>query len=166
MSDAAIAFLQTHGISDNFLVFLVSMLPIVELRGAIPLGVFLNMNPWLLLGLAVLGNTLPVPFIILCARPVVNFFLRTKPLRPLGNWLEAKVRKNSHKIKKYEALGLFLFVAIPLPGTGAWTGSLLAALMDVRIKTALPSILLGVVAAGLIMIFGSSIVDLVISMIP
>lgn len=163
MSDAVIAFFQSYGITDELLIFLVSMLPIIELRGAIPLGVFLNMNPWVLLTLALLGNMLPVPFIILCARPVVNFFLKTRLLRPLGNWLEEKVRKNSHKVKKYEAWGLFLFVAIPLPGTGAWTGALLAALMDMRLKTALPSILLGVVVAGLIMIFGSSIVDFIIS---
>jgi len=163
MSDAVIAFFQKFGLSNELLVFLVSMLPIVELRGAIPLGVFLNMNPWFLYGLAVLGNILPVPFIIFCARPIVNFFLHTKVFRPLGQWLEKKVRKNSHKIKKYEAWGLFLFVAIPIPGTGAWTGALLAALMDMRLKTAFPSILLGVLAAGLIMIFGSSIVDFIIS---
>ena len=163
MSDAVIAFFQRFGISDELLVFIVSMLPIIELRGAIPLGVFLNMNPWLLYGLAVLGNILPVPFIIFCARPIVNFFLNTKFLRPIGQWLERKVRKNSHKVKKYEAWGLFLFVAIPIPGTGAWTGSLLAALMDVRLKTAFPSILFGVLTAGLIMIFGSSIVDFIIS---
>lgn len=163
MSNAVITFLQSYGISDELLIFLVSMLPIIELRGAIPLGVFLNMNPWALFGLSVLGNILPVPFIILCARPVVNFFLRTKLLKPLGNWLEEKVRKNSHKVKKYEAWGLFLFVAVPLPGTGAWTGALLAALMDMRLKTALPSILLGVISAGLIMIFGSTIIDFIIT---
>ena len=165
MSEAIINFFQGFGISNELLVFLVSMLPIVELRGAIPLGVFLNMNPWLLFALTVIGNCLPIPFIILCARPIVNFFLRTKLLCPLGAWLENKVKKNSHKVVKYEIWGLFLFVAIPIPGTGAWTGSLLAALLDLRLKNAFPSILLGVVTAGLIMLFGSSIVDFIVSAI-
>ena len=153
------AFLQTLGISNELVVFIVSMLPIVELRGAIPLGVFFNMNPWVTFSLAVIGNLLPIPFIILCARPIVDFFLKVKFLRPIGNWLENKVRKNSHKITKYKVRGLYLFVAIPLPGTGAWTGALLAALMNMRLKNAFPSIALGVVTAGIIMIFGSTIVD-------
>lgn len=159
MSEAITTFLQGLGISNELVIFIVSMLPVVELRGAIPLGVVLNTKPLITFCLAVIGNLLPVPFIILCARPVVDFFLRVKYLRPIGNWLENKVRKNSHKITKYKVGGLFLFVAIPLPGTGAWTGALLAALMNMRLKNAFPSIALGVVAAGLIMLFGSNIVD-------
>lgn len=165
MTDAIIAFFQNFNISDELLVFLVSMLPIVELRGAIPLGVFLDMNPWLLFTLAVIGNMLPIPFIILCARPIVNFCLRTKFLRPVGNWLEEKVKKNSDKVVKYEIWGLLIFVAIPLPGTGAWTGALIAALLDLRLKNAFPTIFLGVIIAGLIMIFGSSIVDFILTAI-
>ncbi len=164
MSNAVVSFFQSLGLSDDLVVFIVSMLPIVELRGAIPLGFVMGMNPWELFILTVVGNILPVPFIILCARPVINFFLRTKLLRPLGNWLEEKVRKNSHKVAKYKFWGLFFFVAIPLPGTGAWTGSLLAALMDLRFKSALPAIILGVMTAGLIMIFGSSVVSFVIGL--
>lgn len=164
MSNTVISFFQNLGLSDDLVVFIVSMLPIVELRGAIPLGFFMGMNPWELLALTVIANCLPVPLIILCARPVVNFFLRTKLLRPIGNWLEAKVRKNSHKVAKYKFWGLFAFVAIPLPGTGAWTGALLAALMDLRLKSALPAIILGVLVAGLIMIFGSSIVAFIIGL--
>ncbi|MBE7035773.1 MAG: small multi-drug export protein [Ruminococcaceae bacterium] len=164
MSNAVISFFQGLGLSDDLVVFIVSMLPIIELRGAIPLGFVMGMNPWELLALTVIGNILPIPFIILCARHIVNFFLRTKLLRPLGNWLEAKVRKNSHRVAKYKFWGLCLFVAIPLPGTGGWTGALLAALMDLRIKSALPSIVLGVLIAGLIMIFGSSIVSFVIGL--
>ncbi|MBE7041275.1 MAG: small multidrug export protein [Ruminococcaceae bacterium] len=159
MSEAITTFLQGLGISNELVIFIVSMLPVVELRGAIPLGVVLNTKPLITFCLAVIGNLLPVPFIILCARPVVDFFLRVKYLRPIGNWLENKVRKNSHKITKYKVGGLFLFVAIPLPGTGAWTGALLAALMNMRLKNAFPSIALGVVAAGILMTFGSSAVD-------
>ncbi len=164
MTDAIVAFLQNLNMSDELLVFLISMFPIVELRGAIPVGVFLDMNPWVLYALAVIGNMLPIPFIILCARPVVNFFLRTKLFRPVGQWLENKVRKNSHKIVKYEIWGLLLFVAIPLPGTGAWTGALAAALLDLRLKNAFPTIFAGVLIAGLIMIFGSNIVAFLVSL--
>jgi len=155
MANAIADFFQGYGISNELIVFLVSLLPIVELRGAVPLGVFLGLDPWTLFGLAVLGNMLPVPFIILLARPVVNFFLRTKLLRPLGNWLEQKVKKNREKVVKYEIWGLFLFVAIPLPGTGAWSGALIAALLDIRMKYALPAIVLGVLIAGVLMTLGS-----------
>ena len=164
MTDAIVAFFQNLNMSDELLVFLISMFPIVELRGAIPVGVFLDMNPWMLYALAVLGNMLPIPFIILCARPIVNFFLSTKLFRPVGQWLENKVRKNSHKIVKYEIWGLLLFVAIPLPGTGAWTGALAAALLDLRLKNAFPAIFAGVLIAGLIMIFGSNIVAFLVSL--
>lgn len=164
MTEAIVSFFEGFGLSGEVVVFLVSMLPIVELRGAIPLGVLMNMNPWLLFAITVIGNILPVPLIILCARPVVNFCLRTRFLRPVGNWLENKVKKNSDKIVKYEVWGLFIFVAIPLPGTGAWTGALLAALMDLRLKNAFPCIALGVATAGLIMIFGSSAVKFLVGL--
>ena len=164
MSNAVVSFFQSLGLSDDLVVFIVSMLPIVELRGAIPLGFVMGMNPWELFSLTVIGNILPIPFIILCARPIVNFFLKTKLLRPIGEWLEAKVRKNSHKVAKYKFWGLCLFVAIPLPGTGGWTGALLAALMDLRMKSALPSIILGIITAGLIMVFGSSVVSFIIGL--
>ena len=164
MSDALISFFQNLNLSDELLVFVVSMLPIVELRGAIPLGVVMGMNPWELLGIALIGNMLPIPFIIFCARPIVNYFLKTKLFRPIGNWMEEKVRKQSDKVLKYEVWGLFLFVAIPLPGTGAWTGALIAALLNLRIKNALPAITLGVITAGLIMIFGSTAIKFLVGL--
>ncbi len=164
MSDAVIGFFQNLNLSDELLVFIVSMLPIVELRGAIPLGVVLGINSWELLGIALLGNLLPIPFIIFCARPIVSYFLKTKLFRPVGNWLEEKVRKHSDKVLKYEVWGLFLFVAIPLPGTGAWTGALIAALLDLRIKNALPAIAFGVLAAGLIMLFGSTAIKFLVGL--
>ncbi len=164
MSEAVIGFFQNLNLSDELLVFIVSMLPIVELRGAIPLGVVLGINSWELLGIALLGNMLPIPFIIFCARPIVNYFLKTKIFRPVGNWLEEKVRKHSDKVLKYEVWGLFLFVAIPLPGTGAWTGALVAALLNLRIKNALPAITLGVLTAGLIMLFGSTAIKFLVGL--
>lgn len=164
MSEAVIGFFQNLNLSNELLVFIVSMLPIVELRGAIPLGVVLGINSWELLGIALLGNMLPIPFIIFCARPIVNYCLKTKIFRPVGNWLEEKVRKHSDKVLKYEIWGLFLFVAIPLPGTGAWTGALIAALLNLRIKNALPTITLGVLTAGLIMLFGSTAIKFLVGL--
>ncbi len=165
MAEAITQFFQGLNLSNELVVFLISMFPIVELRGAIPVGVLMGMNPWELFGLAVLGNMLPIPFIIFFARPIVNFFLGTKFFRPVGNWLEEKVRKNSDQVLKYEIWGLMLFVAIPLPGTGAWTGALVAALLDLRIKNAFPAIFLGVIIAGLIMLFGSTAVEFLITSI-
>lgn len=164
MSQAIIHFFQGMHLSDELLVFIVSMFPIVELRGAIPLGFVLNMNPWLLYILAVIGNLLPIPFILLLIRPIIRWFLKTKYLRKLGLWLEAKAEKHKGKVEKYEFWGLCLFVAIPLPGTGAWTGALIAAFLDMRMKKALPSIILGVLIAGLIMTFGSSIIAFIVGL--
>ncbi len=164
MSEAIISFFQGFNIPSELLVFLVSMFPIVELRGAIPLGFVLGMNPWIIYILSVLGNILPVPFILLLIRPILNYLLHTKLFRRFGEWLENKAMKHSEKVTKYEMWGLFLFVAIPLPGTGAWTGALIAALLNMRMKKALPSIILGVMAAGIIMTFGSSIVAFVVNL--
>lgn len=164
MSEAIIAFFENLNLSKEILVFLISMFPIVELRGAIPVGVALGIESWQLYFITVLGNCLPIPFIILLARPVINWLLKTKFLRGVGNWLENKVRKHSGNVLKYEVFGLLIFVAIPLPGTGAWTGALIAALMDMRLKKSFPSILAGVMIAGIIMLFGSNIFKFVIGL--
>ena len=139
------------GVNGYLAVFIISMLPVVELRGAIPVGVGLDLN-WLLLYVAsVCGNMILVPFIILFIRPIVEFLMRTKKLRPLGEKIKNKVMSKSAKVTKYKMMGLFVFVAIPLPGTGAWTGAMLAGLMDMRLKDAVPMILLGVMVAGVLM---------------
>lgn len=164
MSQAIINFFQNMHLSDELLVFIVSLFPIVELRGAIPVGFVLGMNPWILYILAIVGNLLPIPFILLLIRPLIRWFLKTKYLRRFGLWLEAKVEKHKGKVERYEFWGLCLFVAIPLPGTGAWTGALIAAFLDMRLKKALPPIILGVLIAGLIMTFGSSIVAFVVGL--
>ena len=164
MTNAIVSFFEGQNISNELLVFLISMIPIVELRGAIPVGTYLGLSPWLLFFISVLGNCIPVPFIILLARPIINFFLKTRAFRGLGSWLENKVRKNSDKVLRYEAFGLMLFVAIPLPGTGAWTGALIAALLDIRMKKSIPSIIAGVMIAGIIMLFGSNIVKAIIGL--
>lgn len=139
----------------NYLwVFFISMIPIIELRGAIPIGAAKG-NEWLFNMLfSVAGNMLPVPFILLFIRHILVWMQKTR-LAPIACWIENKAHKNSGKVTKYTALGLYLFVALPLPGTGAWTGALVAAMLDMRMKFALPSIFAGVVTAGIIMSLAS-----------
>ncbi|MBQ8174574.1 MAG: small multi-drug export protein [Clostridia bacterium] len=131
------------------------MLPVVELRGAIPAGAVLGLPLWSNYLVSVIGNFLPVPFILLFIRHILSWMKTTKHFAKIALWLEEKAEKNSAKVMKYASFGLFVFVAIPLPGTGAWTGALVAALMNMRMKYALPSILLGVLAAGIIMSLAS-----------
>ena len=141
-------------------VFLISMVPMVECRGAIPFGmVVLQMPMWEVLPLAIAGNVLPVPFILLLIRPVINWFKKTKLFRPFAEWLEAKADKKKDQVLKYSKWGLFAFVAIPIPGTGAWTGSLIAALLDMRVRSAFVTILMGMICAALIMTVGSAAVN-------
>ena len=105
------------------------MVPIVELRGAIPVGASLG-NEWIMnMVISIIGNMIPVPFILLFIRHVLSFMKRTR-LAGVAEWIERKAHKNSGKVMKYATFGLFLFVAIPLPGTGAWTGALVAAMFD------------------------------------
>lgn len=148
-------FLETVG--REWCVFLCSMIPIIELRGAIPLGAGLGLSPALNYALSVLGNMLPVPVILLCIRGVLHW-MKHCPVALFSKvalWLENKAEKNRAKVEKYAFWGLFLFVAVPLPGTGAWTGSLVAALMRMNFWRALVSVLLGVLSAGIIMSFVS-----------
>lgn len=149
------------------LVLLISMVPIVELRGAIPVGYGLGIdNIWILTVLAVLGNLLPVPFIILFIRRIFAWI--RKHLSKLDSFitkLEDRANSKSEKVQKSAFWGLFIFVAIPLPGTGAWTGALIAAMLDMRLKKAFPAIAAGVVAAGIIIatlvsIFGRPVLEL------
>lgn len=138
--------------SANYVfVFLISMLPIIELRGAIPVAFTLGMDLIPSLIVSIVGNLLPVPFILLLITPVCNYLKKTRILRWLPEFLERKVAKNSAKVTKYATWGLFIFVAIPLPGTGAWTGALIASFLDFRFRDAFWSIVAGVITAGIIM---------------
>lgn len=132
-------------------VLVISMVPVIELRGAIPVGLGLGEQFWPVFLAAMIGNLLPVPFLILFTRRVFDW-LRTKSekLEYLVAKLEHKAASNEELIKKYELLGLCILVAIPLPGTGAWTGALVAAVFDIRLKHAFPAIALGVLIAGII----------------
>ena len=136
---------------DVLKTFFLSMVPIVELRGAIPLGAALGLPWYINYIICVIGNFLPVPFILLFIRTVLNFMKKVPKLDKIALWLEARAAKNSDKVNKYASLGLFVFVALPLPGTGAWTGSLVAALMEMRLKHSLISVFCGVVVAGVIL---------------
>ncbi len=136
---------------EEFVVFSVSAVPVLELRAAVPMGIAMGMDWKLVYILSVLGNLVPVPFIIMYMRPLFSFLRKTRLFNRLIHWLEERTRKKAETVMKYSAIGLFLVVAIPLPGTGAWTGSMVAALLDMRMKYALPSICLGVLAAGVIM---------------
>lgn len=132
-------------------VFGLAMIPVFELRGAIPVGVAAGLPFWTVFLTAFLGNLLPVPFLILFTRRVFEW-LRTKSalLERFVSRLERKAATKEDLLKKYELLGLCILVAIPLPGTGAWTGSLVAAVFDIRLKHAFPAIALGVLIAGIL----------------
>lgn len=136
---------------DFFWVLLLSMVPVLELRAAIPVGCSLGLGPWECALAAVIGNMIPVPFIILFIRKLFDF-LRTHWPR-MGRFvdkLEAKAESKKPLVQKYAIFGLILLVAIPLPGTGAWTGALVAAMLDIRLKRAVPCIFLGVIIAAAI----------------
>ena len=140
---------------NHLWVFFISMLPIIELRGGIPTGALLGLPLWSNYLVSIIGNFLPVPFILLFIRKILAWMKTTKRLAKIALWLEEKAQKKSDQVMRYASLGLFLFVAIPLPGTGAWTGALIASLLDMRMKYALPAIFLGVLAAGAIMSLAS-----------
>ena len=160
---------------DILYIFLISILPIIELRGAIPVGAALGVPFYWNYLCAVIGNMLPVPFILLFIPKVLDFLARFKIFRPIVEWVRKKAYKHSSKIVSLEQnaeaaeaeaaetsaeeapkkkrlggafWGLLLFVMIPLPGTGAWTGALIAAVLDLRLKRAIPVITLGVLIAG------------------
>ena len=139
--------------SNSYLsVFLVSILPVVELRGAVPFGIGMGLDWRIVYLVSVIGNVLPAPFIILFLRKILDFLKRTKYFSGFATWIHERSMQKAEDVTKYKMLGLFLFVAIPLPGTGAWTGSAIAALLNMRLKDALPSIVLGVVCAGILML--------------
>ena len=129
-----------------------SMVPVIELRGAVPYGVTTGLPLLPVLLTAILGNMVPVPFILLFIRKILAW-MKTREgfCRRLAEKLEARALSKSDVLEKYAAFGLFVLVAIPLPGTGAWTGSLVAAVFQLKWKHAIPSIFAGVVAAGIIM---------------
>lgn len=147
------------------IVGIISMVPIVELRGAIPIAEGLGLNIFLYYSIAILGNMLPVPFIYLFARKFLEWGKDKKLIGKFFTWCLQKGEKGGEKLKESAGnSGLFwallLFVGIPLPGTGAWTGTLAASFLKIDFKTSITAIMLGVLLAGIIMSFGSKIVSI------
>lgn len=150
-------FIQTFGglmqipFGKEILIFIISMLPILELRGGLLAATFLGMNPIVSFIICFIGNILPIPFILWFITPLFNRLKKTKHLSKMVNKLETKALSKKEQIEKYELWGIMLFVGIPLPGTGAWTGCLIAALLGMDKKKACLASILGVVIAGIIM---------------
>lgn len=149
--EALIQWMNNSVSGEFFYTMLMSMVPIVELRGGIPFGVALGLDIWPAYVAAVIGNMIPVPFIIIFIRRIFQWMRVHMPrLNSLVDKLERKAHLKGRKVSKYKYLGLMIFVAIPLPGTGAWTGSLAAAFLDMRLRKAIPSVFLGVLIAGVL----------------
>jgi len=143
--------LINSGLSKELIVITVSALPVIELRGALPVAINMFNLPWYqALSLAIIGNLLPVPLLLLFFKSLTVTARQTDIGRRLIDWLFARTRKNMAVIEKYERIGLMLFVAVPLPVTGAWTGSVAAFLTGLKFNRALLSIACGVVIAGAI----------------
>lgn len=133
------------------LTMLISMAPVIELRGGIPFGVSQGLSPTVAAFFAVIGNLLPIPFLVIFTGKVFTFLKnKSERLENFVKRLEAKADKNKEMVLKYEFIGLVILVAIPLPGTGAWTGALVSAVMEMKIKESMPAISLGVLIAALI----------------
>lgn len=143
--------LTTIPFGKEIVVFLISCLPILELRGGLLAASLLNIDPLVSFIICFIGNILPIPFILLFITPLFTRMKKMKMFSKLVNKLETKALSKKDKIEKYEFWGLLLFVGIPLPGTGGWTGALIASLIDMNKKKAFLAIFLGVIMAGIIM---------------
>jgi len=135
---------------ELLLTFGTAMVPVLELRGAIPVGVAAGLPPAVACVVAIVGNLVPVPLIMLLVRRVFDWLRHTAFFGPKIDWLEKRAHLKGRIVRKYRLPGLVILVGIPLPGTGAWTGALVAALLDIRMRHAIPAILLGLVIAGAI----------------
>lgn len=148
---AFVEFLESHNIPAQLIPFIVSLFPVLELRGGMIAARILDIDFIQAFLVCYLGNMIPIPFILLFIRKIFKLMRKVKFLGKIVDKLEARADKKKGTIEKYKEWGLLLFVAIPLPGTGGWTGALIAALMDLRMKKCLPIIAIGVFIAGLIM---------------
>lgn len=140
-------------VGKEVIIFIISMVPILELRGGLMAAgpAVFDVPMWEAIPICIIGNLIPIPFILLLITKIFDWMKGTKKLRPLVKRLEEKAMSKSANIEKYEFWGLVAFVGIPLPGTGAWTGSLIAALLGIRFRKAFPAIVLGVLLAAFLM---------------
>lgn len=156
MSDVLINWFVTNlggKVGKELILFIISMVPVLELRGGLLAAgpAFLNIPMWRAIPVGIIGNLLPIPFILLLITKIFDWMKGTKRLKPVVEKLEKKAMSQSANIEKYEFWGLVAFVGIPLPGTGAWTGALIAALLGIRFRKAFPAIVIGVCLAACIM---------------
>lgn len=153
MDSLAIWFMNTLGqfVSREIVIFIISMIPILELRGGLLVASLLNVSITTAIPICIVGNIIPIPFILLFIKQIFKWLKKIKLFRGMVERMETKAMGKSDTIKKYEFWGLMLFVGIPLPGTGAWTGSLIAALLDIDFKKAVLAELCGIIIATVIM---------------
>ena len=166
MAEQLAGFFQDK-LPPELAIFIISMLTILELRGGMVAAAVLEVDFYLAFPICILGNMLPIPFELLFIRRILNWLKKTKLFCKLATKLEEKAQKkaNDKAIIKYKHWGVFLFVAIPLPGTGAWTGGLVADVLDLRMKKALPIITVGVITAGIIMAIITYVIPYLITLI-
>ena len=150
-----LSFLFETTTGHTIITFLISMVPVIELRGAIPYGIARGLSPATAYIAGTLGNMVPVPFILLLIESIFKWLKKSDLFREKIESLEKHADSKGDMIRKYKMLGLCILVAIPFPGTGAWTGALVAALMKLRMKSAIPTIFLGVLIAGGLVLAGS-----------
>ena len=143
------------GLSKEFIIFIISLMPILELRGGLLAATLLHVEFIKALIICIIGNILPIPIILIFLEKILDLFRKWKPTKKVVSWLEKKVDNKRSQIDKYGYLGLILFVGIPLPGTGAWTGTLLAIMLGLNKKKSFICIAIGVLLASIIMSFVS-----------
>lgn len=143
--------LTTMALGKEILVFIISLLPILELRGGLLAAALIGLDPVPSYIISIIGNILPVPFILLLINKILDWMRKSKKLKKVAKWLDEKVEKHKGQIEKYGYLGIVLFVGIPLPGTGAWTGSLIASVLEMDKKKTFFAVLAGVFIASIIM---------------
>jgi uncharacterized membrane protein len=151
VADKTVAWLSAKGLNPLVIVLIISMLPIVELRGSIPIAILLFKIPWPMAVLvSVVGNMIPIPLILLLMDWFFALLAKTKPGASFTSWLFARTRRKGKAIEQYEALGLAIFVGIPLPGTGGWTGAFAANIFGIGFWKSLLYIFIGVLGAAAI----------------
>ena len=143
--------LQTIPFGKEILVFIISLMPILELRGGLIAASLLDLNPFTSYLIAIIGNIIPVPFILWFINSILNWMRNSKHFSKIAKWLDGKVDKHKGQIEKYGFWGLILFVGIPLPGTGAWTGCLIASVLEMDRKKAFFATMIGIFMASIIM---------------
>ena len=151
------------GTPKEIIIFIISLCPILELRGGLIAASILDIDMWRAIPICIVGNILPIPFILIFIEKIFEWLKNTKLVKMI-NKLEEKAEKGASKIMEHKTWGLLLFVGIPLPGTGAWTGSLVAALFHFKLKDACLSILGGIVLATIIMCVVSYGIPFVVSL--